>query len=51
MPLVNEIHQGVESRGCNLMLHGNQHEELEQQQIPKVIADHQIDGIMCIERS
>ena len=49
LPLVNEIHQSVESRGCNLMLHGIQHEELEQQQIPKVIADHQIDGIMCIE--
>lgn len=49
LPLVNEIQRNVESRGCNLMFYGIQHEEIEQQQIPKVITDHQIDGIMCIE--
>lgn len=49
LPLVNEIQQNVESRGCNLMFYGIQHEELEQQQVPKVIADHQVDGVVCIE--
>ena len=49
LPLVNEIQRNVEFRGHTLMFYGIGQEELERQQIPQVIANRQVDGIMCIE--
>ena len=49
LPLVNEIQRNVEFRGHTLMFYGIGQEELDRQQIPQVIANRQVDGIMCIE--
>lgn len=49
LPLVNEIQQNVESRGYILMFYGIRQEEMEKQQLPRMIADRQVDGIVCIE--
>ena len=49
LPLVNEIQQNMESRGYILMFYGIKKEELEMQQIPQIIAEKKVDGIVCME--
>lgn len=49
LPLVNEIQQNMESRGYILMFYGIGQEELDKQQIPRIIAEKRVDGIVCIE--
>lgn len=47
--LVTEIQQNVEAKGCVLMLHTLQDEDIEQGQIPVAVRNHQADGIVCME--
>ncbi len=49
LPLVNEIQKNVESRGYVLMFYGILSEEVERPEIPQVILDRKMDGIVCME--
>ncbi len=49
LPLVNEIQQNVESRGYVLVFYGVLQEEMERQQLPQMVEEDKVDGIVCIE--